>query len=102
MTFAGVAILAAAAVTGLSIGLPRDANTGLVPTTLQQRMSVIRQPLVLPALLVTTLWGIGGYTDYTYIAPFLRTAKGLEGVNIGFALFLWGRISRPTHRRLRQ
>ena len=39
---------------------------------------------------MTLLWAIGGYTVYTYIAPFLATVAGLEGAHIGYALFLWG------------
>ena len=51
----------------------------------------MRQPTALvSASLATLLWAVGGYTVYTYIAPFLATVAGLEGSHIGYALFLWG------------
>jgi len=39
---------------------------------------------------VTTLWAVGGYTVYTYIAPFLATVVDIEGTHIGYVLFCWG------------
>ena len=40
--------------------------------------------------MVTTLWAMGGYTVYTFIAPYLAAATGIEGGAIGGVLFLWG------------
>jgi len=90
MTFIGVAVLAAAALIGLHLGIPRQAGTGPSAATLRERVAVIGQPAVLPALFVTTLWGVGGYTVYTYIAPFLATVIDIEGTQIGYVLFCWG------------
>jgi len=90
MTFIGVAVLAAAALIGLHLGIPKQAGTGLSAAMLRERVAVIGQPAVLPALFVTTLWGVGGYTVYTYIAPFLATVIDIEGTQIGYFLFCWG------------
>jgi predicted MFS family arabinose efflux permease len=57
---------------------------------LRERIAVVRQPDALPALLVTTIWGVGSYANYVYIAPYLAKVVGFEGVQIGYVLFLWG------------
>jgi predicted MFS family arabinose efflux permease len=90
MTFVGVAVLAAVAFTGLLIAMPYGIGKGLSATTLRERLVVSRQPAALYALLVTMLWAVGTYTVYTYIAPFLATAVGVEGARIGYVLFAWG------------
>lgn len=90
MTFVGVAVLAALALAGLLFGMPRGIGAGLAVASLRERIAIIRQPAALLALLVTAIWAVGGYTVYTYIAPFLTAEAGLEGSTIGYALFLWG------------
>ena len=90
MTFVGVAGLAAVGCGGLLLGMPRGIGAGLAVASLRERIAIVRQPGALVALLVTLLWAIGGYTVYTYIAPFLATVAGMEGSQIGYALFLWG------------
>ncbi len=90
MTFVGVAALAAVACCGLLVGMPRGIGAGLAVASLRERIAVARHPGALAALLVTLIWAIGGYTVYTYIAPFLAIATGLEGSHVGYALFLWG------------
>ena len=89
-TFVAVGALASAALVGLLIGLPRDVGGGLTSATLQERIAVAVQPAALRTLLVTTLWAMGGYTVYTFIAPYLAAATGIEGGAIGGVLFLWG------------
>jgi predicted MFS family arabinose efflux permease len=90
MTFVDVAVLAAAAAAGLLVGIPRGAGAGLSAASLRERIAVVRQPAALSALLVTTLWGIAGYSVYTYIAPYLATVAGLQQAHIGYVLFLLG------------
>ena len=41
-------------------------------------------------LLVTTLWAMGAYTIYTYLALFVASATPLHGAQIGYVLFTWG------------
>ena len=90
MMFAGVGILALIATVGLMSGLARDVGGALVVAGLRERMSVIRRPAVLKALLVTTLWATGVYTVYTYVALFLSSAAGIEGAYLSAVLFVWG------------
>jgi predicted MFS family arabinose efflux permease len=89
-TFLAVGALASAALVGLLIGLPREAGGGLTTATLQERIAVATQPAALRVLMVTTLWAMGGYTVYTFIAPYLAAETGVEGGAIGGVLFLWG------------
>jgi predicted MFS family arabinose efflux permease len=90
MMFAGVGFLALIATLGLFNGLARDVGGGLPVAGLRERIGVIRQPVVLRTLLVTTLWATGAYTVYTYIALFLSSAAGIEGSYLSAVLFLWG------------
>jgi predicted MFS family arabinose efflux permease len=90
MTFAGVAALSAAATAGLLFGLPRAIGAGLPVATLRERIHIARQPVVLMTLLVTTLWAMGAYTIYTYLALFIAKTTQLHGAQIGYVLFTWG------------
>ncbi|WP_213776902.1 MFS transporter [Caballeronia sp. dw_276] len=90
MTFAGVAALSAAATAGLLFGLPRSIGAGLPTATLRERIDIARQPVVLMTLLVTTLWAMGAYTIYTYLALFIARTTELHGAQIGYVLFTWG------------
>ncbi|QAY86985.1 MFS transporter [Pseudomonas arsenicoxydans] len=89
-TFGSVAIIAALAVAGLLIGLPRGIGTGLATASLRQRISTAAQPAVLHTLLITTLWAMASYTTYTYLAPLLEATTLINGSAIGFVLFGWG------------
>ncbi|MBI3898389.1 MAG: MFS transporter [Gammaproteobacteria bacterium] len=89
-TFGFVALLAAIAVVGLMLGLPKDAGANAKVTTLRERFAVIQQYNVFPSLLVTLLWAVGAYTVYTYIAPVTTLITGWAGTEIGYVLFLWG------------
>ena len=90
MTFIGVAILAGLALIGLIFGLPRDVGASLTTASLRERLDVAVKPGIPSSLLVTLLWAVGAYTVYTYIAPFMARAVGIEGGDIGAVLFLWG------------
>jgi predicted MFS family arabinose efflux permease len=90
MTFVGVAVMSAAAAVGLLVGLPARAGAGTATATLRERVRVVRQPRVAPTLLVTTIWAVGTYAVYSFIAPFLLAATPLRGSQVGYALFLWG------------
>jgi predicted MFS family arabinose efflux permease len=62
-----------------------------LPTaTLRERIDIARQPIVLMTLLVTTLWAMGAYTIYTYLALFIARTTELHGAQIGYVLFTWG------------
>jgi predicted MFS family arabinose efflux permease len=89
-TFAAVALLSMVALGGLLFGLPRGVGTGLSIATLHDRINVVRQRGVLPALLTTTLWATGAYTVYTFISPYLSHVINWAGASIGYVLFLYG------------
>lgn len=89
-TFAGVAGLAALATVGLAFGLPHGIGAGLGTASLNQRIRTAIQPPVLLTLLVTTLWAMGSYTTYTYLALFIASQTTLHGAQIGAVLFAWG------------
>jgi predicted MFS family arabinose efflux permease len=90
MNFIGVAGLSVIALAGLRFGLPKGIGAALVTANLRERIAVVRQPPALLALCVTTIWAVGTYSVFTYIALFLATVVGLEGAAIGYVLFLWG------------
>ena len=88
-TFAGVAVLSAAALAALTVLLPRDIAAP-APAGLRKRLAVIGAPAVFPALLTTTLWAVGAYTVYTYIAPYLSESAALMPSQIGLVLMVYG------------
>ena len=90
MTFFGVAMLSALATAGLIFGLPRGIGANLPVATLRERLATARRPIILMSLLVTTLWAMGAYTVYTYLALLVSHATTLRGAEIGYVLFMWG------------
>ena len=90
MTFAGLALVAAVATAALWFGLPKDIGAGLTSASLRERIQVAGQPAVLLALPGTSLWAMGSYTLYTYLALLVEQATMLHGAQIGFILFTWG------------
>ena len=90
MTFAGVAVLAVIAVVGLQFGLPKAFGKNLPTATLKQRIDVARKPAMLIALLSTTLWAMGAYTVYTYIATYMKATTGEFGPPMPVVVFIWG------------
>lgn len=89
-TFAGVACLALVATCGLIFGLPRGFGSGLHTATLRERLTVAKEPGVLPGLLVTTIWATGLQTTYTYLAVYLSAFTTIQGGHISSVLFAWG------------
>ncbi|MFJ1253614.1 MFS transporter [Cupriavidus sp. CuC1] len=90
MTFAGVAVLAVIATIALQLGLPRAFGAGIPVASLKARYAVARNPQVLRALMVTTLWAMGAYTVYTYVASYIAGATGIVGAGLSVILFVWG------------
>ena len=86
-TFELVALLGTVALAGLLLGLPR----GLPRTaaTLAQRLAVARRSDVLRSLAVTLMWGLGGFTAFTYFAVPLHEL-GFDANGISLALLVFG------------
>ena len=87
-TFVACGVLSALATAGLAFGLPRALPHSV--TTLAQRLSVARRPGILRALAVSALWAAGGFTFYTYVAPFFVQGLGFAPQHVGIVLFLVG------------
>jgi predicted MFS family arabinose efflux permease len=87
-TFIACGVLSALATAGLAFGLPRALPHSV--TTLAQRLSVARRPGMLGALAVSALWAAGGFTFYTYVAPFFVQGLGFAPQHVGIVLFLVG------------
>jgi predicted MFS family arabinose efflux permease len=86
-TFILVAGLGAVALAGLLFGLPRGLPRATA--TMAQRLAVARRSEVLQALSVTALWGIGGFTVFTYLAVPLH-GLGFGPTQISLALLVFG------------
>jgi predicted MFS family arabinose efflux permease len=87
-TFLGVAGLAALAVAGLWRELAAQAAARTA--SFAERLAAARRPEVLGALVLTSLALTGTFVVYTYLAPFLGQAVGLEGPGVALVLFLFG------------
>lgn len=90
MTFFGVALLSTLATSGLIFGLPRGIGANLPVASLAERFATARRPVILMTLLVTTLWAMGAYTVYTYLALLVARTTLLRGADISYVLFMWG------------
>jgi predicted MFS family arabinose efflux permease len=89
-TFLGVGALSIIAAFGLLLGLPSGAGDHMKVASMKERIAVARRPIVLCTLLITTIWATGVYTVWTYIAPYMVSAVGLDGNEISAVVFLWG------------
>lgn len=78
-----IAVLATLAAFGLAMGLPRRLAGASAAAARTSSFAVAREPGVLPALLTTTLWATGGFSFYTYIAPFLSGTLGFGPDGVG-------------------
>lgn len=86
--FVLVAVISLCSVVGVIRGLPSQLPRGTA--TLVERMAVARRAEVLLALSVTLFWGTGIFTFYTYIAPFLTHAVGIDAAYVPLMLFIFG------------
>jgi predicted MFS family arabinose efflux permease len=85
-TFVLVAGLGTVALAGLLLGLPRGLPRNAA--TLTQRLAVARRSEVLKALAVTLIWGLGGFTAFTYLAvPLQKLGFDANGVSIALLVF---------------
>lgn len=89
-TFLGVALLSAGVTAILQRRLPSGIGARLRTPTLVERIAVARRATILGMLLTTTLWGLGAYTMYTYLSPFLARAAQLSAAGTGGGLFVLG------------
>jgi predicted MFS family arabinose efflux permease len=88
VSFVLIAAVGALGTIGLMLGLPRKLPGGTA--TLAERINVARRPAVLLALCVTLLWSSGIFAFYTFVAPCLTKAIGLEAALVPLVLFVFG------------
>ena len=89
-TFVGVALLSVIVTVILQLRLPAGIGAGLHTPTLKERIAVARRPAILWMLVTTTLWGLGAYTMYTYLSPFISHATHLPTAGVSAGLFILG------------
>jgi predicted MFS family arabinose efflux permease len=87
-TFLGVGALAAIAVAGVVLVLPRLAGLGAV--SLGERLAVARRHDVLKLLALTTLTLSGAFAANTYLGVFLGKTLGVAGNGLAATLMVFG------------
>lgn len=89
MTFVAVAVIGVLATVSTAMLVPSIPKDEEQPN-LRQEFSVLTQPAVLRALLITVL-GFGGiFTVFTYIAPLMTQVTGMPGATVPAVILLFG------------
>ncbi|MGE6574995.1 MFS transporter [Paenibacillus xylanexedens] len=79
LVFAGIAVLGILAMLVIAAAVP-----------LKKQLSLLKQPRIVLALLVTFFW-LGGYSiAYTYISPYLVSVSGMSEALLSSALLAFG------------
>ncbi|MHA7582468.1 MFS transporter [Paenibacillus vandeheii] len=88
LVFAGIAILGVIAMIVIAITIP--PSEGEAPVPLKKQLSLLKQPRIGLALLVSFFW-LGGYSiAYTYISPYLVSIAGMSEALLSSALLAFG------------
>lgn len=89
-TFLAVGMMGAIATLGILLGVDRRAGADIRVPGFAERVETAARPVVLKPLLVTLLWGVGAYSAYPFIAPYLATVVGFGAGGVGATVSLWG------------
>jgi len=89
-TFAMVAAMGVTAIVGITVGIDRNAGSGLPVAGLRDRFGVVGQSAVRRLLAVTLFWSVGAYAAYPYVAPYLTSVLGFGASGIGATVSMWG------------
>ncbi|MFS0868909.1 MFS transporter [Paenibacillus xylanilyticus] len=88
LVFAGIAVLGVIAMIVIALSIP--SSEGEAPVPLKKQLSLLKQPRLGLALLVTFFW-LGGYSiAYTYISPYLVSVAGMSEGVLSSALLAFG------------
>ncbi|MEO2203239.1 MFS transporter [Paenibacillus pabuli] len=88
LVFAGIAVLGVIAMIVIALSIP--SSDGEAPVPLKKQLSLLKQPRIGLALLVTFFW-LGGYSiAYTYISPYLVSVAGMSEAVLSSALLAFG------------
>jgi MFS transporter, DHA1 family, inner membrane transport protein len=88
VTFALVAVLAAVALAGMLIWLPRHLGRG--SNGIRRELAALRQPQIWLAMLVSTLSSAALFTVLTFLTPLLEHEAKFSPHGAAFALFIFG------------
>jgi predicted MFS family arabinose efflux permease len=88
IAFVLIAAVCAIGVVGLWRGVPRNLPRGTA--SLAERIAAARRPEVVMGLSVTFFWATGIFSFYTFVAPFLTKAVGIEAKLVPLALLGFG------------
>ncbi len=88
ITFALVAVLAAAALAAMLVWMPR--GLGAASNGVRRELAALRQPQIWLAMLVSTLSSAALFTVLTFLTPLLEHEAGLTPHGAASALFLFG------------
>ena len=88
MTFVMVGVLGVVAALGVRFLLPPVENPPVVG--FQERVDILKQPVVVAALLFTFIGLMGGFVVFTYISPLLAQITGFGGAGVSGMLLLFG------------
>ncbi len=91
MTFGLVAVLGMLAALGILLFFPAVASPP--PLRLHARLAPLQNPQVIIALSLTTLWILGGFMVYIYLALLLQHITHLGGTGISSLLLVLGLAS---------
>lgn len=87
-TFVAIALLGVACAAILWMRLPRDERGTRL--TLAERLNVVAQPGILPSLMVTFLYIVGGFVVISYLAPLAIDGAGLTRAALPGMLLVYG------------
>jgi len=87
-SFAFVGAIGLLALAGVALTLPHTATPPALP--LRERVAPLSRPAILLALAVVFTASLGSFMTYTYIAPVLHQAAGVEGTHVGTFLLVFG------------
>lgn len=87
-TFLAIALLGIACAAILWMRLPRDERGTRL--TLSERLAVVSQPGIMPSLMVTFLYIVGGFVVISYLAPLAIDGAGLTRAALPGMLLVYG------------
>lgn len=87
VVFGGIGFLGLFAILAVSLSIPKSEAEGSMP--IRQQLSLLKEPRIIMALMITFFLLTGYSIAYTYITPFLLDITGMseQGVSIGLLVF---------------
>lgn len=86
--FAGLGVLGLLAIVGMYFLIPK--SEGEEPVPIGKQLTLLKEPRIAMALLITFFWIAGYSIVYTYISPFLLSVTGMSEQIVSIGLFAFG------------